>query len=241
MIKHLRKIRQNILSEGKTGKYISYALGEIILVVIGILIALSINNWSEANKLRAKEYRVLKELKGNVETNIAILKGKIKINETINSDISSIIEFIDGRKELPPDSLHLFLERMRRTNQIEYNDAAFQSLKTIGFDLIQSDSLRFQIIDLFDNSYDTNKNLINTTDLTRYHSMSEFIQNHFSVVNGVVVPNDMNWLRTHQPFYNRMTMRRDWKNYINFTMKTVLKESEVLLGNINQELSHFQN
>ena len=52
MIKFFRKIRQNLLSEGNTGKYLKYAIGEIILVVIGILIALQINNWNEARKLQ---------------------------------------------------------------------------------------------------------------------------------------------------------------------------------------------
>lgn len=47
MIKFFRNIRQNLLAEGKIGKYLKYASGEIILVVIGILIALQINNWNE--------------------------------------------------------------------------------------------------------------------------------------------------------------------------------------------------
>ena len=50
MIKFFRKIRQNLLIENKTGKYLKYAIGEIILVVIGILIALQINNWNEQRK-----------------------------------------------------------------------------------------------------------------------------------------------------------------------------------------------
>ena len=57
MIKFFRKIRQNLLSEGKTRKYLKYAIGEIIHVVIGILIALQINNWNnnmQQDKLERK-------------------------------------------------------------------------------------------------------------------------------------------------------------------------------------------
>jgi len=60
MIKFFRKIRQNLLSEGKTGKYFKYALGEIILVVIGILIALQINN---NNEVRKNHKNVIENLK----------------------------------------------------------------------------------------------------------------------------------------------------------------------------------
>lgn len=62
MIKFFRNIRQNLLSEGKTSKYLKYALGEIILVVIGILIALQINTWNEQRKIKNKEILYLKSL-----------------------------------------------------------------------------------------------------------------------------------------------------------------------------------
>jgi hypothetical protein len=62
MIKFFRKIRQNLLSEGKTGKYFKYAIGEIVLVVIGILIALQINNWNENKKNTEKENKYLSNL-----------------------------------------------------------------------------------------------------------------------------------------------------------------------------------
>lgn len=52
MIKFFRKIRQRMFTENKFGKYLIYAIGEIILVVIGILIALQINNWNEGVKQR---------------------------------------------------------------------------------------------------------------------------------------------------------------------------------------------
>ena len=54
MIKFFRKIRQRLLTENKFSKYLLYAIGEIILVVVGILIALKINNWNSL-KIKAKE------------------------------------------------------------------------------------------------------------------------------------------------------------------------------------------
>ncbi len=63
MIKFFRKFRQKMLNENRFSKYLIYAIGEIILVVIGILIALQINNWSQYTKERALEIEILKEIK----------------------------------------------------------------------------------------------------------------------------------------------------------------------------------
>src|SRR5210317_1943342 len=70
MIKFFRKIRQDLLSEGKTGKYFKYAIGETVLVVIGILIALQINNWNEQRKADKAEGKALIASKNEFEENI---------------------------------------------------------------------------------------------------------------------------------------------------------------------------
>jgi sensor domain CHASE-containing protein len=61
------------METGKTTKYFKYAIGEIILVVIGILIALSINNWNEKNKAKEKETHALNEIISDLENNIETL------------------------------------------------------------------------------------------------------------------------------------------------------------------------
>jgi len=66
MIKFFRKIRQNLLTENKFSKYLIYAIGEIILVVIGILIALQINNWNEEQKIEKEEISILNNLLENL-------------------------------------------------------------------------------------------------------------------------------------------------------------------------------
>lgn len=63
MIKFFRSIRKNLLNEGKTTKYFKYAIGEIILVVIGILIALQINNWNEDRKYEHQKLKLMHALK----------------------------------------------------------------------------------------------------------------------------------------------------------------------------------
>ena len=69
MIKFFRKIRYNLMEQNKTGKYLKYAISEILLVVIGILIALSLNNWNEAKKIQDKERVVLKNLNKDFKNN----------------------------------------------------------------------------------------------------------------------------------------------------------------------------
>ncbi|GGK26946.1 hypothetical protein GCM10007962_21530 [Yeosuana aromativorans] len=70
MIKFFRNIRKKLLAEGKTTNYLKYAIGEIILVVIGILIALQINNWNENRKDRMKEKTILSSLNKEFEKNL---------------------------------------------------------------------------------------------------------------------------------------------------------------------------
>ena len=59
MIKFFRKIRYNLMEQNKTGKYLKYAVGEIVLVVVGILIALQINTWNETKKSNIKFNQLL--------------------------------------------------------------------------------------------------------------------------------------------------------------------------------------
>ena len=80
MIKFFRQIRQNLIMENNTSKYLKYAIGEIVLVVIGILIALQINNWNEDHKLKNEELKILLELNnalvGGVQGELAFQKSQ---------------------------------------------------------------------------------------------------------------------------------------------------------------------
>jgi len=85
MLKFFRKIRQNLLSENKFSKYLIYAIGEIILVVIGILIALQINNWNENRKARLTEVTKLNKLLEDLKLDSIAFDSNLKVLSEINS------------------------------------------------------------------------------------------------------------------------------------------------------------
>ena len=108
MIKFFRKIRQNLLMENKTGTYFKYAIGEIVLVVIGILIALSINNWNEGRKNDIAEKEFIKGIhndltqdKEYIKLVLTKIKPKIVAFNILNDNNSKI--FIDHKNQI--DSL----------------------------------------------------------------------------------------------------------------------------------------
>jgi len=95
MIKFFRKIRQQLLTENKFSKYLIYAIGEIILVVIGILIALSINNWNEARKSTEQETLYLNRLLTENKQDIVAFNNNIK---ELQKGIESVENFSKALK-----------------------------------------------------------------------------------------------------------------------------------------------
>ena len=100
MIKFFRKIRYNLMSENKTGKYLKYAIGEIVLVVIGILIALSINNWNEKQKLIKNEKELITSLKKEITSIITGLNGSLEVNEEFLETAEKLIQRLKVKDEL---------------------------------------------------------------------------------------------------------------------------------------------
>ena len=91
MIKFFRKIRQNMLTENRISKYLLYATGEIILVIIGILLAVQINNWNEASKIETDLNNSLQNMIGEINENLRYLKYEQKSIQGRAEGIQSIL------------------------------------------------------------------------------------------------------------------------------------------------------
>jgi len=140
MIKFFRQIRYKLMSEGKTANYLKYAIGEILLVVIGILIALQINNWNEGQKTQAKEQILLSQLKQEFKDDLRQLNDKIAIRNRIITSCKVILNTIDEKSVIENDSLVFHLQRTLYTPTFNANSESFFASKDIH--LIRNDSLK---------------------------------------------------------------------------------------------------
>jgi hypothetical protein len=194
MIKFFRKIRQNLLSEGKTEKYLKYALGEIVLVVIGIMIAIQINNANQKRLDRETLQGYLKSIAQNIESD---LQKAEKINN-IRLDVFPRVGFAKRRmnpeyyqiraevygEQFSPDYPYSvenidFVSRAINdswtTRYLTPNLSGFESLKSSGFlSQLQGSDLEKIIFDYY-NLIDDLSTIENNYNSSILNSFEEFL------------------------------------------------------------------
>jgi hypothetical protein len=173
------------MEKNKTGKYFKYAIGEIILVVLGILIALSINNWNENRKVQTKEHFALKEIISDLEQNILSLNG------TVYTDRNSIIKcanslnvIIDNMEQtkIYHDSLAPHFWQNFRYPDLDIKSSGYESLASIGMDLISDNELRSKIGKYYTYSIPDAKAAYQELRDDFYHYMLDLLRTEFIAV-----------------------------------------------------------
>ncbi len=95
MLHFFRKMRQKFLAENRLRQYVVYAMGEIILVVIGILLALQINSWNQAYKDRKAERYILKSFMTDLDNDIKQLSRNIEATEMQLANLDTIVQILE--------------------------------------------------------------------------------------------------------------------------------------------------
>lgn len=149
MIKFFRKIRFDLMGKNKTGKYLKYAIGEIILVVIGILIALQINNYNEINKQRAKEIQFLKNLKADLLLEEDELDRYIVIRENMVNSAQIILEHFNGKsvEDIQMFNYHNFNVEIWQAFQ-RINNTFLELVNSGNLTIISNDSIKNGLLNL---------------------------------------------------------------------------------------------
>lgn len=120
MLRFFRKLRQRVLQQNKVTQYLLYAFGEIVLIVIGILIALGINNWNQNNQVKEKEQFYLSGLQTEFERSKTKLETLIDVNRLNYNNAKEIANFIAFNTEMNEQKLSELLFQSL-SFEIDYN------------------------------------------------------------------------------------------------------------------------
>lgn len=234
MIKFFRNLRRQLLSENKISKYSIYALGEIILVVIGILIALQINNLNENKKSRQKERLLLVGMQSNLQSDLKDITYNIVWNE--QRTVSNRIVKRALQHQWPfNDSLNYHFANIFGNFQLAENTSAWENLKSVGLDLISNDSLRNAVSNLYSNKYNYLENLEKgLDDRYQWEYLYPQILEHISLegFGGEGKPKDYTALMTDETFIQVINMNISFREY----MQQQYQEIEMMIISLIEQI-----
>lgn len=147
MIKFFRKIRYDLMETGKTGRYIKYAIGEIVLVMIGILLALQVNDWNNSRLEVAKEQLHLKNLQSDFKTNLTETYRTYNVTTEAYEASVRLLEIIkDDRKINPAEIEDLLDDILNKITSLDLISGSIDEIINTGsLTIIRDPALRKQL------------------------------------------------------------------------------------------------
>jgi hypothetical protein len=222
MLKFFRTIRKKLIKEDNVRKYLLYAIGEILLVVIGILIALQINNWNEDRKLRNQELEMLHSFKASLAIDADYREDSKERNEHARRSMNYIINHMEA--DLPyQDSLKYHFNYITSDWGLQIDYSSYEALKSNNINLISDDSLRNSIVGYYSYAEGYGTSLPNRYTNILEEASRNIFSKHFdqmwasrmidgSWVQGEMIPNDYEALKKDREFsYFLKTLRN--QNY----------------------------
>ncbi|WP_167616854.1 DUF6090 family protein [Maribellus sediminis] len=185
MLRFFSKMRYKLAAENRIGKYLRYAVGEILLVVIGILIALQVNNWNQQRKDNLSELEVLNGLQKEFSSNLDALNNSINQDQQIVNGCFEIINLIRSdeleEKSEKLDSLLQFVGSFGTFNAVTgVTDEIINSGK---LHILKNDSLRVKLTQWSGRLTDAKEDIEYRFD--NYHqNMMPYFTKNFPLANG---------------------------------------------------------
>ncbi len=251
MIKFFRHIRRSLIQKNQMGKYFKYAIGEIVLVVIGILIALQINNWNETNSKEAKLNNYLVALKEELNGNIGRLnraqkrsKNDLERSIRIMTDLNS-----DAAKSYTSDDLIRVENGTGPIFKVELYSAVYKDLINAGVLENLSDPILkrdiFQIersLENYDEAFNNAKAIWDNYLLPYYHKHKN-VAGIWDSIEDVTLPklafkNDLNAFVNNRDYANLLASRARQVANLKVACTYTIKDFEELVSSINTYLKN---
>ncbi len=227
-----------MLTENKFGKYLIYAIGEIVLVVIGILIALAINNWNTEKNNQIKEKEALSEIyQGLISDNQQLIEINTQERDVIRMIDSLNLEF-KQRGRFSNDSLQVYLGKALVGQRPKFVTTPYEVLVSNGIGLIQDREIRYDIakyygrsvIELESDGYDLYQQW--------YDAILPIIQKEsdFWSLGQILVPYSMDSMFKNDELFRVLKVNRDNHYYMELNSKKMLLENIELMNKIKPKI-----
>jgi len=209
MIKLFRNLRQEQLKDQKLKMYLLYALGEIFLIVVGILIALQISNWNEKKKARLQGEEMISEIKNGIASDIVELDKFLANQQQVLGSQWRVSKWLKNERPFT-DSLKQHLSKAYISTDYSINYSGYETLKRFGLKRVENDSLRASISQLYEVKYPTYLKFINIYQYFLENLLSENPKhfNELKYVGSVMRPRDpVNLKRDKEYAYQFNTLK----------------------------------
>ena len=233
-----KKIRRKLAEENKVMSYLRYAFGEIILVVIGILIALQVNNWNEQHKSNQRINSVLAEIHDDLMLDRTVLQDHIVVlmgDLTAQKNIIATLE----QKRAFTEQTYQDLGRVMLMRRIELNNNGYGLLKELGISHIKDPVLRNALVNYYGSE---THQLLNDIEDNQHEFETPwlgYVRKNFKVfVFGKrAVPNDDHQIKNSSYFLMMMKMNLDNREYTLKDEISTLKADSTLNELIESKLN----
>lgn len=243
MLRFFRQFRQRLLTDNKFSKYLLYAIGEIALVVIGILIALQIDNWNEARRSRVEEIQILANIK---KAFLSDIDNQFALHyENIRGYILSTQSALDHiNKRLPlDDSVKQDLTVLSSGGSLNWTPqlTAYKRLEAKGIDIIENESLLEAILDIYNLEYPMIQNsfdnyLSNIHEFGRPLARTKFITSRMEGGGALFIPVNEDFVFESVELRNVLLVLNGNSTQIESRMLRAETHVNAVIGLIDEEL-----
>jgi hypothetical protein len=228
----------------RTGRYLKYAVGEILLVMVGILLALQVNNWNEQRISNQYEAKLLTELRNTIVADYNLLEMAVDGNNRISRSCEIILTHFD--QNLPyHDTLALHFENANLWWTMVIRKNAFETAKAYGLDFIQNDSTRILLSGLYEQVQSFGQTMDERQSLYHYNTVTPVLIELFESIDKTWylpergnVPNDYEALKNNKTYRAILKTNIGNRKYYNDWILLTLSQMKSLEKRLHVELEY---
>jgi len=209
--------------------------------MIGILLALQVSDWNQARKDRGQEIELLQDVVDTLELNQQMLEGYISLIDRSNQSTEIILSAIENKTDYDGSLDKSILHSFEQWSQSFVSEVGFEGLKNAGLDIVQSDTLRKELVNLFENTYPIRRENIEVwqTDQQILKYMDENFTWHGEDISDKdsMSPKDWNAVMNDDYFYSILKRLSTQRMFIQNNQRECLEETVRILALVNAELA----